>query len=418
MDIFTQIKSNLECQNWSDAGENFSILTKKLQDETFRLNHGKDVFKCADTTIKSLCPKLSEITKRHHCEIDFVKNQKILLGCFRALRNSCAGSHDNQDLIFEHPDILTELQKLFQELTVIPNKTGVVELLRCAVQFLGNLCVGNIKTQSVVWRQFLPCISVMVNKVEDVPLTNYSCMFLHTCLLTRLDSTISTESTEFYIIITCILNKLTQTDIEWGLFVIEDIFLVPDYFKNISHQLENKEWIFLVEVMINALKATELNKKEPVHMSNIECLCSEIINNSYRILSVNTDYTDSIQQKSLLLCKMIEALGIATSSLPDVYPTIQHNTELLTTVINLLKGIDEVGKAGGGVFSSVEKLSEINQVDTDHPVYGLKRDVVRLIANMVIKHRDNQDTVRTLDGIPLLLDQSNMDGKNPCILSF
>ncbi|RUS91243.1 hypothetical protein EGW08_000955 [Elysia chlorotica] len=57
----------------------------------------------------------------------------------------------------------------------------------------------------------------------------------------------------------------------------------------------------------------------------------------------------------------------------------------------MLRSITEKGKSGDSVFKREEKASAQDNVDPHHPVYGLKKDLIRLIANMAYKHRGNQD---------------------------
>ena len=43
----------------------------------------------------------------------------------------------------------------------------------------------------------------------------------------------------------------------------------------------------------------------------------------------------------------------------------------------------------------VKKLSELDEAAVAaNPVFGFKRDLVRLVGNMCWRHRKNQDTVR------------------------
>lgn len=60
---------------------------------------------------------------------------------------------------------------------------------------------------------------------------------------------------------------------------------------------------------------------------------------------------------------------------------------------DLLHSIHRLGKCGDNVFSSVEKVREAQQVDVHHPAYGLKKDIIRLLANLVHGHKANQDKV-------------------------
>ena len=101
-------------------------------------------------------------------------------------------------------------------------------------------------------------------------------------------------------------------------------------------------------------------------------------------------------------------------------------------------------------FRPVTKLSEVSETAIEaNPVFGFKRDLVRLIGNMCWRHKKNQDTVsvrfmtltietisfpfcsyvyslfyllsnqvREIDGIPLLLDCSPIDANNPIMTQW
>uniref|UniRef100_A0A2C9LT24 Uncharacterized protein n=1 Tax=Biomphalaria glabrata TaxID=6526 RepID=A0A2C9LT24_BIOGL len=99
-------------------------------------------------------------------------------------------------------------------------------------------------------------------------------------------------------------------------------------------------------------------------------------------------------QMALVIAKELELLSIAAQH-QTIYPSIQQDTELLVCAINLLRSINDIGKSGGNVFSREEKATGVDSIDPHHPVYGLKKDLIRLIANMAYKHRANQDLVNS-----------------------
>ena len=52
-----------------------------------------------------------------------------------------------------------------------------------------------------------------------------------------------------------------------------------------------------------------------------------------------------------------------------------------------------IGEQGDNPFSALSKVSQSARVDTQHPVFGLKRDLIRLLANMAYQNTVNQDKV-------------------------
>ena len=50
-----------------------------------------------------------------------------------------------------------------------------------------------------------------------------------------------------------------------------------------------------------------------------------------------------------------------------------------------------------------------------HPLYGFKRDVIRLLGNLLYRCGRVQDKVRERGGVSLILNQCGIDHRNPCI---
>lgn len=102
--------------------------------------------------------------------------------------------------------------------------------------------------------------------------------------------------------------------------------------------------------------------------------------------------------------------------------------------LELLRHLHLLGKRPGNeAFVPASKVTELASVDAAHPAHALKRDLVRLVANVVHQHPANQNKVlppaavgaaqrrllqvREMDAFSLVLDLTTIDGKNPCILS-
>ncbi|XP_050414628.2 ataxin-10 isoform X2 [Patella vulgata] len=361
-DIYERIGVQTRASSWYEVNNDLLLLTNELKKDQFRFDSGRDVF----NTLNKVLPQIWSQVEIAYVEdnTNVQPDNSILLQnlteCFRILRNACAGCQENQSLIFLFPEKLNVTRKVLDKLSEIYTLPNILMTLRCAVQFLGNLCVGNPTNQVEVYNGFLPILSLLL---------------------------------------------------------IEDILLIPDFIGNLSIKTTLRERLFIVEVMIDILKKNDLTKKQPIHISNMKYLSNEIHQHSLQVLAVGMEDCPE-GDISWLLVKMIEVLGLATSSLPEVYTDLQTDTQLLLNAINLLKSVDEIGKKGTNHFNAVDKMSELENVDSNHPVYGLKRDLIRLIANMVNKHKDNQDKVREVEGIQLLLNQTNIDGKNPYITQW
>lgn len=81
-------------------------------------------------------------------------------------------------------------------------------------------------------------------------------------------------------------------------------------------------------------------------------------------------------------------------------------------LLDILKFIYDCGQAGAEEFKSVSKLSDFDNESDDFRVHGLKRDLIRLIANLVYRNKNNQLIAR--DSLPIILNHTQVDARNPC----
>lgn len=111
------------------------------------------------------------------------------------------------------------------------------------------------------------------------------------------------------------------------------------------------------------------------------------------ILKTVTDYLKDVEPLEVtLLLEIIASLSGNESYLPY----LQNDKSLLINCAYLLKSIQELGKSSENHFSAVQKLSVISRPTKDimeHPAFGFKAGLVRILGNMCWKHRKNQDQV-------------------------
>lgn len=117
------------------------------------------------------------------------------------------------------------------------------------------------------------------------------------------------------------------------------------------------------------------------------------------------------------MSKILNILG-CISYLDECQPLLQNEKGLLIDAVYLLRMVHDVGKENKlNLFSSVQNMEQVlnrEKMESD-PVFGFKRDLIRLIGNLCYEQKENQDQVREINGIELLLDCSSIDGKNPFI---
>lgn len=63
-------------------------------------------------------------------------------------------------------------------------------------------------------------------------------------------------------------------------------------------------------------------------------------------------------------------------------------------LVELLQSIQDFGQDGESIFAPLNKITDLDRVDPQHPAHGIKRDLIRLIGNMVYRNKANQDKVK------------------------
>ncbi|CAL1544831.1 unnamed protein product [Lymnaea stagnalis] len=369
--------------------------------------------------LKSLSEKIS-----HNDDKISKPVQACAAECFRCLRQACALNSELQKTLSSCLDILENTKIITERIISVDAHKDNENVLKCAAQFLGNACVSNTANQKIIWELFLNQFRLFLHHA-DSKVCDYTCMVVHTCLTTvaKSDQCLLTSASAQDIVLTCI-EATAQKDVEWGLYVLEDMLRNDLFLPKLYSRMGHKERLLLMEVMLAEMielpddgSGGELNPAQfAISQANLQFLAEDVKKECNLILKLKTpESTD--QEMALVIAKELEIISIAAQHLA-MYPGIQQDSELLSSAVNLLRSINDIGKSGDNVFSREEKASGMDNIDPHHPVFGLKKDLIRLIANMVYKHRSNQDLVRTLDGIPLLLDLTMMDCHNPFITQW
>jgi len=101
---------------------------------------------------------------------------------------------------------------------------------------------------------------------------------------------------------------------------------------------------------------------------------------------------------------------------------LKDDKSLLIDTLYLLRMVHESGRENSdGMFSVRPKLEDVRDEEgkmISDPVFGFKKDLVRLLSNLCYQNTANQNEVREHKGIELLLDCSQADGRNPLITQW
>ncbi|XP_048742308.2 ataxin-10-like [Ostrea edulis] len=341
-----------------------------------------------------------------------------LTDCCRLLRNVCVQCVSVQDKILP---CLEKIKSVINNCAELKRGNHDTEsesscvLFRCIVQFIGNCIVNHAKNQEYVWNNLQDELSDLLN-YGDEKLCTYTCMVYHNCLRGMLDRKSEMGAQHCGQILCDVVKATIDKESEYGLFVVGDCLEIDGALAECDPELSDHEMLYVLEILIDQLKRLPKDSDSTHSIShpsvaNLKFLVTKVALHAATILNV---LEQQMEINPNIIVKQIEILGLATSH-THLYGELQNQADLLTTCLYLLHSIHRLGQHGDNVFSSVEKVTEIHQVDIHHPAFGLKKDIVRLLANLVHKHTENQDKVREMDGLPLILDQTNIDARNPYI---
>ncbi|XP_078340877.1 ataxin-10-like [Crassostrea virginica] len=349
---------------------------------------------------------------------DIVVAYNGLTECCRLLRNMCVQCTKTQDNILpcikKIKSVIASCKELKRGIHKSESESSTV-LFRCIVQFIGNSIVGHPRNQQFVWDNLQDELSELLY-YGDEKLTTYTCMIYHNCLRGLLNRESSLDVVHCGKILCDVVNSTVDQESEYGLFTVEDCLEVDGTLAEADPELSDNEMLFVLEILIDNLKKLPPNSHEAPtsphpSLGNLRYLVTQIVTHATSILNV---IEQKLETNPHIIAKQIEVLGLATSQ-NHLYGDLQNEPDLLTTCLYLLHSIHRLGQSGDNIFSSVQKAREAEQVDVHHPAFGLKKDIIRLLANLVHGHHENQDKVREMDGLPLILDQTNIDARNPYI---
>ncbi|XP_069682108.1 ataxin-10 isoform X2 [Periplaneta americana] len=343
-----------------------------------------------------------------NCETDAVA---AITETFRALRNSCVGEPKNQRAITEETVAVEETCNILNILTSQQSNQNHVTCLRVGTQFLGNLVVNNKETQPIIWNK---CSSVLLSllKHEDEKVANYSSMVIYNILLGC--PNISKAVEDYKEMLETLIDHAMK-DSEFAMFTIELLLSKEGYLPMMYGKLDNTHQLFLLEAL-HSIISTDSTTQIPV--SSVKFLSEQFKVRSDCILKTCKTDVESLEPAEV--SKQLQLLATA-SACSDYRSELQSDKSLLITCAMLLRSIHSLGKLDENHFSAIQKLASLSISDQnldilEHPAFGFKSSLVQILGNLCWKHLGNQNEVRELDCIPVLLDCCNIDARNPCIL--
>ncbi|XP_027899953.1 ataxin-10 [Xiphophorus couchianus] len=409
--------------NAKQSPEHLQVLktfTSALKDAEYRDAVAEDVF---SDLLKVLIRLLEGLQSASESGDDDARPSALQLQltaeCFRSQRNSCVQSPRNQELLRELGFIGISLKLLSYLQTLnLETKDALYEPLRCGIQFLGNLAVGNQMSKDEVWRLSFPDILLELLCIDDEKVVNYTSMVLHTCLdEAKVEDLSKPQNIKLALKVMELCR--TQPDLDWTVLMATQHFLkssalVESMYSGMSHH----DRVTLLELLLAQLRE-EGSEGCGIPPSVAHFLASSFQKGCGAVLTLATGSASSneVLQEALTVISLLDVLCEMTSDHKQ-FMFLQDHPDLLETTVELLEQVHAIGKASRNIFSATQNFSPFTGEEdptSDSPVVSFKAHLIRLIGNLCHGNTSNQNKVRELDGIPLILDNCNIDSNNPFI---
>ncbi|CAN9508275.1 unnamed protein product [Ophioblennius macclurei] len=388
-------------------------LTSALREEEYRDTVEEEVFSNLLKVLTNLCEELQTASADGEDLQHFSLQLQLTAECFRAQRNACVQSARNQSLLRElgFIDVSLKLLKFLQE--TLGSSEASFEPLRCGIQFLGNLAVGNQASKDDIWQLSFPDLLLKLLTVDDEKVVNYTSMVLHTCLdETKVENLSDPENIQLALRVMELCR--TQPELDWTVLIATQHFLgsaslVESMYSGMSHH----ERVTLLELLFAQLRE-EVSDECGVPPDVARFLAGSFQNSCGAVLTLATGSAsnDEVLQEALTVISLLDVLCEMTSDLKQ-FMFLQDHPDLLMTTVELLQQVHAIGKASKNIFSAAQNFSL--SADGESPVISFKAHLIRFIGNLCHGNANNQNKVRELEGIPLILDNCNIDSNNPFI---
>ncbi|KAF8792099.1 Ataxin-10 like protein [Argiope bruennichi] len=343
-------------------------------------------------------------------ELDFITE------LLRFLRNSCGGLCENLNFVLNNNELISFSKESLKCFIPKEQQKEIISL-KISIQLFGNALLSSEHSKPLVWSYFFR---------ENIfgHLLQHKDMTIRECTLMVLFNSLTDENIECIFstveghkILLSVTDTLLSSPIDWGVLFIEHLLNREDFIDCCYATLPLKNRLLILDIMEERLKNIQDDHSFSIPGGLIGSLKNLFLQNITQICNMKDSDIEPAETVSMLAI-------LCSASICDAYVSIlQNSKDLLQTTVETLKCIHLLGKEGVNVFSSMQELK--HQVDPQlskdiacHPLYGFKKNLIRLIGNVCCGCKENQDLVRRLDGIPLILDCCKFDAKNPYITQW
>ncbi|KAL7828000.1 hypothetical protein AOLI_G00311520 [Acnodon oligacanthus] len=390
-------------------------VTKALRDEQFRFTIEVDVLGRLSALQSKLSDEIQVFSEEDQEQQSASLCLQLTAECFRAQRNACVQCPRNQCILRDQGCIQLSLGILGKLLKLSSGTSDYLfDALRCGIQFLGNIAVGNQLCKADIWDYGFPHIFLDLLELSDEKAVAYTCMVLHTCLDEDKTELLRTEPRQMKVAVKVTELCRTLPDVDWTVLIVtQHFFKSAELTERMYADMNDQERLTLLELILAQLGEGKEDSLIPLRTAQFLASCFQ--HSCRAVLSLSSLSSDD-DQKALAVIRLVDILCEMTSD-QRMFMALQDHTDLLQTTVDLLKEVHFLGKASKNVFSAAQEFSTFTSPGdaSTHPALSFKAHLIRLIGNLCHGHAANQDQVRELDGIALILDNCGIDSNNPFI---
>ncbi|XP_043092633.1 ataxin-10 [Puntigrus tetrazona] len=390
-------------------------VTKALRDGQFRASVDREA-------LGNLFAVLSRLSVDAEDLIEMMDSQegeaslclKITAECLRAHRNACVQCFQNQCWLRDLGSIKLSFEILTRLLKISSGGSDdVYDALRCGIQFLGNIAVGNQLCKDDIWELGFPHIFWDLLELADEKAVSYTCMVIHTCLDEDKTEQLVKDTRQLKLSLKIVDLCRTLPEVDWTVFIVTQHFLKSsELFRKMYAEMSNEERLTLLELILAQLGVVE-EESSLMPLNAAQFLASCFTDHCRAVLALSSE--SSGDQEAMVVVRLLDILCVMTSGCKE-FMALQDHADLLSATVGLLKEVHLLGKSSKNVFTAAHDFSLTRPGGADtHPALSFKAHLIRLIGNLCHGHGVNQDKVRELDGIALILDNCSIDSNNPFI---
>ncbi|XP_031633110.1 ataxin-10 [Contarinia nasturtii] len=335
----------------------------------------------------------------------------------RLLRNSCAAGAmvQNRIIAFELGsynmyDIINAI--LFSsEASRLSQKTR-----KMCWQYVANICVQNAGTQREIWSKCIASHLSQLNCVCDTENNRECTMILYNIFISEILCTIDVKQI-VEILLQCIINGHDLQCNDFHQLFMEHLITKYRSIASVYDRLVPAEKrLYFIYYVADHMKAV---RHDVISTPLLQFICKEFKKKSDCVLKTPST-VDTIHPKEVIA--LLEVIACATSDERYAF-VLSSDTSLFINVGCLLRSIHEIGKreSAANIFTPVQKLNQLApnsnedcSIERDIS-YQLKSTLIRTLANLAYKNKENQDLAREMEFLIAVLDSTALDARNPLI---